>query len=48
MCRRSDHERHRFSALTGAWAPPSDAPAWSVNGGFVLLENDPGVLACPF
>jgi hypothetical protein len=23
-------------------------PLWSVNGGFVLVENDPGVLACPF
>jgi len=23
-------------------------PIWSVNGGFVLLENDVGVLACPF
>jgi hypothetical protein len=23
-------------------------PIWSVNGGFVLLENDMGVLACPF
>lgn len=23
-------------------------PKWSVNGGIVLLENDPGVLACPF
>jgi len=26
---------------------PTD-PKWTVNGGFVLLENDPGVLACPF
>lgn len=23
-------------------------PKWSVNGGFVLLENDTGTLACPF
>jgi hypothetical protein len=26
---------------------PSD-PKWSVNGGFVLLENDVGTLACPY
>ena len=26
---------------------PTD-PKWTVNGGFVVLENDPGVLACPF
>jgi hypothetical protein len=26
---------------------PSD-PKWSVNGGMVLLENDAGILACPF
>lgn len=26
---------------------PSD-PKWTINGGFVLLENDTGVLACPF
>lgn len=26
---------------------PTD-PKWTVNGGFVLLENDPGVLACFF
>ncbi len=26
---------------------PTD-PKWSVSGGVVLLENDPGVLACPF
>lgn len=26
---------------------PTD-PKWSVNAGIVLLENDPGVLACPF
>jgi hypothetical protein len=26
---------------------PTD-PKWSVNGGIVLLENDPGVIACPF
>ena len=23
-------------------------PVWSVNGGYVLLEGDPGVLSCPF
>jgi len=26
---------------------PTD-PKWSVDGGVVLLENDPGTLACPF
>jgi hypothetical protein len=26
---------------------PTD-PKWTINGGFVVLENDPGVLACPF
>jgi len=32
----------------GRGTSTATAPKWSVSGGFVLLENDPGVLACPF
>jgi hypothetical protein len=32
----------------GTSTPTAPKPKWSVDGGVVLLENDPGTLVCPF